>query len=275
MKFLTKALSAALLAQAFFQWQNHGLRSTEITLRSSAFPPALDGVRIAHLSDLHNADYGGRLPERVRAAAPDLIVVTGDIISRTTLDPAPALRQLAACAAAAPAFYVPGNHEFRSRHWRRLYKMLWAAGVTILCDSRADFPLRGGTVTVVGLLDPVFGGFSARKVAALCGGPHFPILLSHRPERLTDYAAGGARLVFCGHAHGGQLRLPGIGGLVAPGQGFFPKYTAGVHRLGRTIMVVSRGLGGVTLPPRLFNRPEVVVVQLKSRRAGGALGGKP
>ena len=98
--------------------------------------------------------------------------------------------------------------------------------------------------------------------AADTGSKPFTILLSHRPEMLNVYAEAGVDLVFTGHAHGGQWRLPGVGGLVAPGQGFFPKYTDGAHTSGSTTMYVSRGLGNSLMPVRIFNRPELVVVEL-------------
>ncbi len=93
-------------------------------------------------------------------------------------------------------------------------------------------------------------------------GNAYTVLLSHRPEQLDVYTANGTDLALCGHAHGGQIRLPFIGGLFAPNQGFFPKYTAGVHQKGRTKMVVSRGLGNSLAPLRINNRPELVVLTL-------------
>lgn len=266
-KKIPRLLAAALLSGAFLRWQNNSLSGTVLTVARRAVPKGLDGFRIVHLSDLHNTDYGDRLVKAVRRAAPDLIVVTGDLISRRTRDIAPAVRQISACAAFAPVYYVPGNHERRSRRRRALFRDLFAAGVTVLQDERVTLSVRGETLTVAGLRDPVFGGFTARTVEKLCGGG-FSLLLCHRPERFRDYALGRADVVFCGHAHGGQVRIPGLGGLVAPGQGYFPKYTGGAHRLGRTTMIVSRGLSGGKFPPRLFNRPEVVTVVLRHKPGG-------
>lgn len=94
----------------------------------------------------------------------------------------------------------------------------------------------------------------------------FSILLSHRPERLAQYAKEGFSLVLSGHAHGGQVRLPGIGGLYAPDQGIFPRYTSGLYRLGPTRMVVSRGVGNGCGVPRLLNRPEAATIVLRRNR---------
>lgn len=90
----------------------------------------------------------------------------------------------------------------------------------------------------------------------------YNVLLSHRPEFLEEYAEEQVDLVLSGHAHGGQVRLPFIGGLVAPNQGILPKYTAGLYEQQNTSMIVSRGLGNSIIPQRIFNRPEIVVVQL-------------
>lgn len=93
---------------------------------------------------------------------------------------------------------------------------------------------------------------------------HLNVLLSHRPELIYAYEEAGMDLVLSGHAHGGQVRLPFMGGLIAPNQGIFPKYTSGIHNVGDTSMVISRGLGNSIIPFRIFNRPELVVVILRS-----------
>lgn len=90
----------------------------------------------------------------------------------------------------------------------------------------------------------------------------YTILLSHRPELFTTYTASGVDLVFTGHAHGGQFRIPFVGGLVAPNQGFFPEYDAGLYTAETTNMVVSRGVGNSIIPLRINNRPELIVVTL-------------
>ena len=95
----------------------------------------------------------------------------------------------------------------------------------------------------------------------------FKLLLSHRPEQFEVYVERGIDVVFSGHAHGGQFRIPGLGGLVAPGQGFFPTYTSGIYNKGDSRMVVSRGLGNSIIPIRIFNRPEIVVVTLQNEES--------
>jgi predicted MPP superfamily phosphohydrolase len=92
----------------------------------------------------------------------------------------------------------------------------------------------------------------------------FKVLLAHRPEDFQADVDAGIDVTFSGHAHGGQFRIPGMGGLVAPGQGYFPTYTAGIHEQVDSKLVVSRGLGNSIIPMRLFNLPEIVVVTLKS-----------
>lgn len=128
---------------------------------------------------------------------------------------------------------------------------------------------NGDTLTFIGLSDPNFTSRSdvssmvETKLNALSlDDSCYTILLSHRPELFDAYVSSGIDLIFSGHAHGGQFRLPLIGGLIAPNQGFFPKYDAGLYSEGKTNMVVSRGIGNSIIPLRFNNRPEVVLVEL-------------
>ena len=141
---------------------------------------------------------------------------------------------------------------------------------------------RGGEeIALIGLDDPGFAAgegwtlsegldqTQARLSALLAqAGDRFSLVLSHRPELLPAYADAGADLVLSGHAHGGQVRLPGIGGLFAPGQGILPRLTSGVYARGETRLVVSRGLGNSSFPLRVFNPPEIVTVTLRAGAEG-------
>ena len=149
-----------------------------------------------------------------------------------------------------------------------------AAGVTVLEDAIAEISLEGKTITVIGVNDPsyqtdyLFGDSETvmnTKLEELHSEKDgFTILLSHRPELFDTYADQGMDLVLSGHAHGGQFRLPFIGGLVAPNQGFFPEYDAGIYMEGNTNMLVSRGIGNSILPFRINNRPEVILIELQA-----------
>jgi len=201
----------------------------------------LDGVKIAQISDVHSADLERPLGAALAAAAPDLIVMTGDLVNREDRELSRALSLARMAAETAPAFFAPGNHEGDNLMglWDVTHDPLgWA-------HAQAALPERVRALRREGALN---------------------VLLSHRPSLLEEYGAGGADVVFCGHAHGGQVRLPLAGPVFAPDEGLFPKHTAGVYQAGETRMVVSRGLGNGTPYPRLWNGPELVVVTMK--RAG-------
>ena len=207
-------------------------------------------------------------------AAPDLIVMTGDLVNREDRDLSRALSLARMAAETAPAFFAPGNHEVDSPCWPELRDGLEAAGVQVLEDRAVLRNFRGEAVNLEGLWDlnhDPLGQAHARetlpeRIRVLCREGALNVLLSHRPGLLEEYGAGGADVVFCGHAHGGQVRLPLVGPVFAPDEGLFPKHTAGVYRTGETRMVVSRGLGNGTPYPRLWNGPELVVVTM--RRTG-------
>jgi len=259
-------------------WGNTSIQTTQIRINSEKIPASFDGFKIVHISDLHNAEFGdgqSRLLTAVAAAAPDLIAVTGDLVDSRHTDIAKAMEFINAAVKLAPVYYVTGNHEARLAEYAELAAQLTAAGVVILKDESVAIERGGNSIRLLGLGDPAFAaagdryGESATMVdTKLKGMPSegsgYTILLSHRPELFDVYAANGIDLVLCGHAHGGQVRLPLVGGLVAPNQGLFPKYTAGVHEKEQTKMVVSRGLGNSLVPVRINNRPELVVITLES-----------
>ncbi|WP_229056538.1 metallophosphoesterase [Collinsella sp. D33t1_170424_A12] len=284
------ALGAAgvTAAAAWAAWSNGAIQTTSYELVVDRLPRALDGLRIAHISDLHNAELGrgnGRLIKRICRARPDLIVVTGDLIDsrRTRIDAG--VHLAARAAREAPTYYVPGNHEARLQEYPQIASSLERAGVVVLENGAVPFERDGGQLILLGLMDPAFqrpyprgatpriideqlarvlatAGIDCDDAAAPC-----TVLLTHRPELLDVYAAHGVDVAFAGHAHGGQVRLPGVGALFAPSQGFFPAITAGVHTSGRTQLVVSRGLGPSVVPLRVNNRPELVVATLRCRPA--------
>ena len=136
-------------------------------------------------------------------------------------------------------------------------------GVKIMRGSEVVIEKDGEAISLMGIDDPSFAEFP-ESIDELSSFDGFKILLSHRPEYFDKYADWNVDLVLSGHAHGGQFRLPFIGGLVAPGQGLFPKYDAGSFTEDNTTMIVSRGIGGYLFPPRVNNRPEVIIIELKA-----------
>lgn len=220
-------------------------------------------VRIVHLSDLHGKSFGRknlRLLAKIIALKPDFIVITGDIIHKyTEKNKRAALELVSSLSGVAPVLYVSGNHEMRNKGYRFFRKDLIAAGAQVLDDC----PAYICGLTVVGLNCV---SLKNDKIFTITPEGGNKILLAHMPQFIEKYSAAGYDVVFCGHAHGGQWRIPFTGqGIYAPGQGMFPKLTSGVHVRGKTHTVISRGLGNSQCPLRLFNRPEIVVANLKTK----------
>lgn len=266
---------AAVLVPAlliWLLWANSSPAATQVAVASGALPEAFEGFKIAHVSDLHNAVFGReneKLLSLIRAAEPDIIAITGDLIDSRHTDIDSALSFVEAAAEIAPVYYVTGNHESRL-DFDEIEPRLIAAGARVLRNEAEDIGRGGERIRLAGIDDPSFirtGGTAEERAAAELeqlgdGGGTFTVLLAHRPELVEVYAEHGAGLVLSGHAHGGQVRLPLLGGLYAPGQGLLPEYDSGLYSLGETQMVVSRGLGNSVAPLRVNNRPELVIVTL-------------
>ena len=258
-------------------WGNTALEINEYTIMSDKLPEAFSGFRIAQVSDLHNAELGEgnkKLIELLSQTDPDIIVITGDLIDSRHTDIEIALNFVRQAIKIAPVYYVTGNHEARVREYTELKTGLADAGVIVLENQQVQITREGESITLIGIDDPsfqedyLFGDAASVSASALSElqneSDSYTILLAHRPELFDTYVDAGVNLVFSGHAHGGQFRLPFIGGLVAPNQGFFPEYDAGLFSEGVTTMIVSRGVGNSIIPLRFNNRPEIVVAELKS-----------
>lgn len=238
------------------------------------------GIRIALITDLHNSRYGKDQEKLLRAIAaqqPDLVLIGGDIFSDgDSHENTEAF--LNGVSGKYPCYYVTGNHE----HWhgseafRKRMAILEKYEVAILDGSFEQLTCNGKTVNICGVSDPVANMSQGTEpitpfdqqletVAAAANNGNFTLLLSHRPELFEQYAAYDFDLVLCGHAHGGQWRIPFLlNGLYAPQQGLFPKYAGGEYWAEGTAMIVSRGLQrGQTIIPRIFNRPELVIIDLE------------
>ena len=250
-----------------------GLRivTTEHELAFADLPQEFDGWRIVQLSDLHGAQFGhsnARLLRRVSAAAPDMIVLTGDLAdSEADLQPVAAL--LSALTEIAPVYYVSGNHEWSEGLTGTLQALMEDCGVRYLRNETELLQRGGAQIALVGVEDP--NGWETQKmpdevVAQLreTQPETFAVLLGHRNDWVEKYPALSVQLIFCGHAHGGIVRLPGVGGVFGTGGTFFPEHTDGVVRSGSYQLVISRGMGNSVAIPRIFNNPEIVAVALKS-----------
>lgn len=262
-----------ILIAALIAWAAIDSRNIDVTrFTVSGAPEAFSGFKIAQISDLHNAEFGTdnqKLIDILKSEAPDAIVITGDLIDarRTNTEIAESFARR--CMEIADCYYVPGNHEARlGGTYDAFESALIADGVNVLRNGSVRIRKGMDAIRIVGVDDAAFAKASdaiTNLDAALeaLSSDDFTILLAHRPELIDEYSKWGIDLVLSGHAHGGQIRLPGIGGLYAPGQGFFPRYTSGNYTVGDTEMIVSRGIGNSVFPLRVNDRPEVVIVTLK------------
>ncbi|WP_437829792.1 metallophosphoesterase [Niallia taxi] len=269
-------ITLLLFCAVFFSYfQNNWLSISRFTITSHEITG--DGLKIIQLSDLHSKEFGEnqhRLVTKVQALSPDIIAFTGDIIDKDKYDEKTVLSLLKQLKEIAPTYYVTGNHEYWSGKYDQLEKIIKPTGVTILHNQREKLQLNGTTFLLAGIADPAISNEASAvtvetELAKTLEGVNdqdFVVLLSHRPELFSIYAEHNIDLVLSGHAHGGQVRLPFVGGLVAPDQGFLPMYTAGKYEQDDTAMIVNRGLGNSIIPQRVFNTPEIVEITIKGKK---------
>ena len=266
-----------LLFTGWILWQNTALMVTELTIKNDKIPSGFSGFRLAQISDLHNAEFGKEnenLLSMLKECEPDMILITGDLIDSRRTDIETGISFSKKAAMIAPVYYVTGNHEARIEEYEELMTGLDKAGIHILENEAVIVENSEDRITVAGINDPSFVTdylFGDSETVAkdiltelISDEDIYTVLLSHRPELFETYVECNADLVFSGHAHGGQFRVPFVGGLIAPNQGLFPKYDAGVYSKEGTDMIVSRGIGNSILPFRINNRPEIVLVELQS-----------
>lgn len=242
---------------------------SEIEYPNKKIPGSFNGFKIVHISDLHNRLFGGSqctLLERTEMIQPNIIVITGDLIDRNRTNINAAMAYVSRAVKIAPIYYVPGNHEYKCGKYEQLSIRLRDTGVFVLNNQSYIITNGNNTIALMGVKDPSFSTEEdfEQNIDKLVKSMNneFKIMLTHRP-RMKIYRNYDIDLCFAGHAHGGQFRLPIVGGLYAPGQGVLPKYTSGLYTECGTSLIVSRGLGNSIFPIRLFNPPELVVVTLK------------
>lgn len=271
----------ALILAAWIVWDNARIVVTTIEIESERLPESFDGYRIAHVSDLHNDEFGednGKLLALIEDMQPDMIAITGDLLDSRRTSVKKALNFAQGAVQIAPCYYVTGNHESRiEEEYGQLEKAMKEAGVIVLRNEKLILEKDGSGIIVTGIDDPRFVLSSDRlaKMENVIGNvlagllkdvpeEQFTLLLSHRPELFELYCEYDFDLVLSGHVHGGQFRIPGIGGVIGPGQGILPDYDAGLYSRDNTDMVLSRGLGQSIVPFRINNPPELVMITLKS-----------
>lgn len=274
---LTALIILALIAAAaafLIKDSRDNLEISRYEVKSQKLPESFDGFKIVQLSDLHGAEFGEdgmELVEKVKELEPDIIALTGDFV--TDEGDLAAVEKLAArLVKLCPVYFISGNHEFGSGLAVKVRNILERAGVKYLSNeyltiSRGeDEILLGGVEDPLAYADMLSPDELAQKMNDAAPDA-FKILLGHRNYWMTEYPELPVDLIFCGHAHGGLIRIPGVGGLIGTDRRLFPDFDAGEYNNGRYTLIVSRGLGNSVSIPRIFNRPEIVCVELSSAYA--------
>ncbi|MCQ4022672.1 MULTISPECIES: metallophosphoesterase [unclassified Ruminococcus] len=257
---------------------NSSLDKTEYIISDEKIPKDFDGFLIAQLSDFHNTRSEAVREQIISAllqSKPDIIVLTGDYFDYYRTDAEISLVYLKRLLLIAPVYYIPGNHEARISEYQKLSENAEKLGAEVLNDRLVTIAKGNSKINVIGVRDAYFytdyvsseqiKPFTDMLNSLSAKSQNYSVLLSHRPELLDVYADAGVNLVLSGHAHGGQFRLPYIGGLFSPSQGVFPKYTNGVFAKDGTKMAVSRGIGNSSFPFRFNNNPELVYIILSNK----------
>lgn len=258
------------------------LQTTHFRIASPRLPQEFNGLRIAHLSDLHNKKYGEGdilLYKRIVFERPDIVVMTGDMISHGCENREDFIKMVNMLCRRFPVYYVNGNHEY-SDMGKELFdktaKELSNAGAICLDNSSVTLKKGNAQIKICGLSYPArfyrgvrqykqnWSAFALEDMLRYCGekGEDYTILLAHNPLDFDVHAEWGADLSFGGHIHGGLIRLPIVKGIISPERRLFPKYKEGVYKKGISRLVVSRGLGRI----RFFNPPELVIAELHKSR---------
>lgn len=274
---LTALIILALIAAAaafLIKDSRDDLEISRYEVKSQKLPESFDGFKIVQLSDLHGAEFGEdgmELVEKVKELEPDMIALTGDFVTDEG-DLAAVEKLVARLTELCPVYFISGNHEFGSGLAVKVRNILERAGVKYLSNeyltiSRGeDEILLGGVEDPLAYADMLSPDELAQKMNDAAPDA-FKILLGHRNYWMTEYPELPVDLIFCGHAHGGLIRIPGVGGLIGTDRRLFPDFDAGEYNNGRYTLIVSRGLGNSVPIPRIFNRPEIVCVELSSAYA--------
>lgn len=271
-KVIAAAAAAALLTTGLVLDSRYRIDVTEYSLEFESLPREFDGFRIALLSDLHGWSFGdnnARLAKTVRDAHPDLIAICGDMASHSE-DFQAVEGLLQGIEGSAPIYYINGNHEWGGKLTERMKTLMEKYGARCMSNEFESFEKDGASIVICGAEDKN-GPADMMKPYALAESlrqqhpEDFVLWLYHRNDTILNYPKLPVDLVLSGHAHGGIVRLPFVGGLLDVRATFGAEYESGVYTLGNLTLLVSRGLGNSVIIPRFLNRPELPVITLKSK----------
>lgn len=234
-------------------------------------------IKLVLITDLHSCWYGenmSTLLEEIKSENPDAVLMGGDIYNDEKSESSNTEIFLKQISCMYKCYFVTGNHDSGTNKFtnvKDVKKEIKDYGITLLDGCYDTIEIHGQQINICGVDDPNIASKSFYKqldnAAKACNNGNYSILLSHRPELIKKYLKYNFDLILSGHAHGGQWRIPKLlNGLLAPHQGLFPKYAGGRYDFGKTCFIVSRGLARESTPvPRIFNNPEVVIINIEHK----------
>ena len=256
-----------LIFVGFLIYENYYLKIKKIKYKNIKIKNDLNGFRILQISDYHNKRFLTKnyFINKIKNTKPNIIVITGDIINSRNPNYDIVDIVLNEIVKLAPIYYITGNHEKRLDDFYKFITKMKEIGVVVLEDERETIEIKKSKINIIGVNDISYFGkdYLINKVENLKKDDELNILLSHRPELFKEYASINIELVLSGHTHGGQIKIPFIGALYVPSQGFFPKYVDGIYKEKDTTMVISKGIGSSLIPLRLFSNPELILLELE------------
>lgn len=266
-------ITVIILLFANIIYCNKALEVTNYKLTSNKLKT---NFRIALISDQHNKQFGkndSKLVQRIAEQKPDIIAVDGDMVTDDFINDNVMKNLLKQLTKIAPTYCCLGNHERNIATQIDFKADIESCGAILLDNESAEIKKSGESILIGGLSDFPFYDFNEgiddvpEKIFwnDFCGKikNQYSILLHHQPEYIYDMISNSpVDLVLCGHTHGGLIRIPFIGGLFAPNQGFFPKYDKGEFDINHTKMIITSGLGNSNILPRINNCPEICIIDI-------------
>lgn len=270
-------IAILVLCGLYLHYENTKLQVSNYNIINNNISVDFNNYKIVQISDFHNNKSNtliNDLIKEIEKQKPNIIVLTGDLIDSNKTDIEVAINFIKNINNIAPIYFISGNHESNISNYSEFKEQLEENNVIILDNKVEILKINESEINLIGIDDPRMtneNGVSDSEIVkvelanAKYNENKYSILLSHRPELFDTYVEKGINLILTGHAHGGQISIPFIGRIVAPNQGFFPKYTSGIFEENKTTMVVSRGIGNSILPFRINNRPELVIITLNNK----------
>ena len=265
-----------LLIYILYLLFNQTLHVSSYSISDSKVPNSFNNYKIVHLSDLHNKSFGlnqHQLISIINKLSPDLIVMTGDMIDKKLTDFKNTESLFKGVSNIAPVIAVSGNHEIETPDIdSKICDLYKKHNITHLINKSITLEKNNESIYIYGIgytgvIDETFDKIDSLLKTIIQPAPNnkFSILLNHRSDTFDNVYKYNYSLVLSGHAHGGIIRLPLIGGVISNNRTLFPKYDNGLYKKGNSSLIVSRGLGQSNKLPRLLNRPDIVFITLQAQ----------